>query len=297
MQKLFDQPYLLLTLTTLFWSGNMVAGRGLREEVPPILLALLRWLIAFALTLPFALRHATREQLLRMWRSWPAMLALGLLGVGGFNTFAYLALRDTTATNASLLNSFTPIVTIALGWLLLGKRLTRIEAVGVLLSLLGVLLIVARGEADTLRTFSLNRGDLWMLVAVLTWACYTLGLQYRPAHVDPMLMLAAFTVIGLAALIPAAAVEYAAGARMTLSTSSIGGVIYTGVFPGFLGYVFYNRGVAAVGPNRGALFIHLMPAFGTALAVLFLGERPQGYHFAGIAMILTGIYFNIRQSR
>ncbi len=295
MPRLLAHPYLLLTLTVLFWSGNMVTGRGLREDVPPILLALMRWLIALALTLPFAWRQFDRSQLATMVRAWPAMVLLGLLGVAGFNTFAYLALQDTTATNASLLNSFIPIVTVALSWLFFGKRLSAPEAIGVLISMAGVMLIVARGELGVLLGLQPNQGDLWMLVAVLTWALYTVGLQYRPAGLDPMVMLAAFTVVGLTALIPAAAVEYASGARMQVSTGSLLGVLYTGVFPGFLGYVFYNRGVAAVGPNRGALFIHLMPAFGTGLAALFLGERPGWFHFTGIAMIFAGIFLNTRR--
>lgn len=295
MRRLFDQPYLLLTLTTLFWSGNMVTGRGLREDVPPIMLALLRWVIALTLTLPFALRHLRREQVQRMMDRWPAMLCLGLLGVAAYNTFAYLALQETTATNASLLNSCIPVVTIALSWIFLGKRLSPLEALGVLVSLAGVTLIIARGDGAVLRALSLNSGDLWMLAAVLSWALYTVGLQYRPAGVDPMLLLAVLTVIGLLALIPAAAIEYSLGARIHPNPGSIAGVLYTGVFPGFLGYVFYNRGVAAVGANLGSLFIHLMPAFGTGLAALFLGERPQWFHFAGIALIFTGIYFNMKR--
>ncbi|MCB1908002.1 MAG: DMT family transporter [Rhodocyclaceae bacterium] len=296
MPSALAHPYLLLTLTVLFWSGNMVAGRGLREDVPPILLALLRWLIALGLTLPFAVRGFDRGQLATMLQAWPAMLLLGLLGVGGFNTFAYIALQHTTATNASLLNSFIPIVTIALSWALLGRRLRGVEAVGVMVSMAGVLLIVGRGEPGVLASLSLNRGDLWMLLAVLTWALYTVGLQWRPAGLDSMVMLAAFTVVGLAALIPAAAVEYLSGARLRVDAGTIAGILYTGVFPGFLGYVFYNRGVAAVGPNRGSLFIHLMPAFGTGLAAVFLGERPHWYHLVGIVLIFAGITMNTRRA-
>ena len=296
MPSVLAHPYLLLTLTALFWSGNMVTGRGLREDVPPILLALLRWLIALGLTLPFAARRFDRQQLATMRRAWPAMLLLGLLGVAGYNTFAYVALQHTTATNASLLNSFIPIVTIALSWALLGRRLHGAEAVGVLASLAGVLLTVGRGDPAILLSLSLNRGDLWMLLAVLTWALYTVGLQWRPAGLDPMVMLAAFTLVGLSALIPAAAAEYVAGARLELGPGTLVGILYTGVFPGFLGYVFYNRGVAAVGPNRGSLFIHLMPAFGTGLAALFLGERPHWYHLCGIVLIFVGIVMNTRKA-
>jgi drug/metabolite transporter (DMT)-like permease len=295
MKKRLANPYLLLTLTALFWSGNMVVGRGLREAVPPLALAFWRWAIALALVLPFALPHL-RRQWPQLKAAWPAVLVLGLLGVGGFNTFAYIALQYTTATNATLLNSFIPIATIALAFALLGKRLRRVEALGVVVSLVGVMTIVGQGSFATLASFSLNVGDLWMLVAVLIWGLYTVGLQWRPQGVHPMLMLAGFTVVGLAALGPAYLWELSAGRAIALSPATLAGILYTGIFPGFLGYVFYNAGVAAVGPSRGSLFIHLMPVFGTALAAIFLGERPLWYHFTGIGLVFAGIYLTTRKS-
>jgi drug/metabolite transporter (DMT)-like permease len=295
MKRLTANPYLLLTLTALFWSGNMVIGRGLREAVPPISLAFWRWAIALLLVLPFALPHL-REQWPILRRHWRPMVVLGLLGVGSYNTFAYIALQYTTATNATLLNSFIPIATIALAFLLLGKRLSRMEALGVLVSLLGVTTIVGRGDLDTLLAFSLNTGDLWMLGAVLVWGLYTVGLQWRPQGLDPMVMLLAFTVVGLAALAPFYAWELGSGRSIDLHTGALLGILYTGIFPGFLGYVFYNAGVAAVGPARGSLFIHLMPVFGTILAAIFLGERPQWFHFAGIALVFAGIFLTMRRA-
>lgn len=294
MKRFFANPYLLLTLTALFWSGNMVIGRGLREAVPPIALAFWRWSIALALVLPFALPKL-RNQWPTLRAHWRPMLALGLLGVGCYNTFAYIALQYTTATNATLLNSFIPIATIALAFVLLGKRLTRSEALGVAVSLVGVMSIVSRGDPATLLALSLNTGDLWMLGAVLVWGLYTVGLQWRPQGLDPMVMLFAFTVIGLAALAPFYAWELAGGRSIDLHAGSLLGILYTGIFPGFLGYVFYNAGVAAVGPARGALFIHLMPVFGTLLAALFLGERPHGYHFVGIGLVFTGIFLTMQK--
>jgi drug/metabolite transporter (DMT)-like permease len=295
MKRLTANPYLLLTLTALFWSGNMVIGRGLREAVPPISLAFWRWAIALLLVLPFALPHL-REQWPILRRHWRPMVVLGLLGVGSYNTFAYIALQYTTATNATLLNSFIPIATIALAFLLLGKRLSRMEALGVLVSLLGVTTIIGRGDLDTLLAFSLNTGDLWMLGAVLVWGLYTVGLQWRPQGLDPMVMLLAFTVVGLAALAPFYAWELGSGRSIDLHTGALLGILYTGIFPGFLGYVFYNAGVAAVGPARGSLFIHLMPVFGTILAAIFLGERPQWFHFAGIALVFAGIFLTMRRA-
>lgn len=287
-------PYILLTLTALFWAGNMVMGRAIRADVPPIALAFWRWVIALALVLPLALPHLrTQWPLLR--KAWRPVLILGAVGIGGYNTFAYIALQYTTATSATLLNSFIPVATIALAFLLLGKRLSAMEGWGVLVSLFGVLTLVSHGSLQTLLGLSLNTGDLWMLTAVLTWGLYTVGLQWRPQGVDPMLILAAFTVVGLTVLAPVYAWELSSGRSINPSLQAIGGILYTGVFPGFLGYVFYNAGVAAVGPNRSSLFIHLMPVFATILAALFLDERPYWYHFAGIGLVFAGILLTTRK--
>ena len=285
----FHHPYILLTLTTLFWSGNMVIGRAIRDDVPPLSLAFWRWAIALALTLPLALPHL-RSQWPLLKRGWRAVIALGLLGVGGYNTLAYVALQYTAATNAVLLNSFIPIATIALSWAFLKKHLHGIEWLGVLLSLLGVTTIVARGELATFAGLTLNIGDLWMLLAVLVWAFYTIGLRWRPVGVHPMLMLAAFTCVGLVALAPAYAWEIAQGRLIHLTPPALAGIAYTGLLPGFAGYIFYNHAVGEVGASKASLFIHLMPVFGTILSAIFLGEVPQTYHFIGIALIFGGIF-------
>jgi drug/metabolite transporter (DMT)-like permease len=285
-----SHPYLLLTLTALFWSGNMVIGRGIRADVPPLGLAFWRWAIALLCVLPLAWPHfKTQWPLLK--QGWRPIVVLGLLGVGGYNTFAYIALQYTAATNAVLLNSFVPIVTIAISWTFLGKHLRRVEAIGVLISFAGATAIIAHGDPAVLASLSLNRGDMWMLGAVLVWAVYTVGLQWRPAGLHPMLLLAAFTLVGLLALAPLYAWEIVVAERqINLNVGSLAGLLYVGIFPSFLGYVFYNRAVAEVGASKASLFIHLMPVFGTLLSVIFLDERPHLYHFAGIALILSGIW-------
>ena len=288
MGRLLANPYLILTLTALFWASNMVVGRAVSGEVPPFALAFGRWSIAILLVLPLALPHAKSQWgLLR--REWRTLLALGLLGVGGYNTLAYLGLQQTTATNAALLNSFIPIATIAISWAFLGKRLHPVESAGVLVSLLGVMTIVGRGSAGTLANLRLNPGDVWLLFAVLDWALYTIVLAWRPVRVHPMLMLAAMILIGLAALLPGVLWELSHGRHMHFSAGSVAAVAYVGVFPGFVSYVFYNRGVAEVGAGKASLFIHLMPVFGTLLAALFLAEVPRWYHYVGIALIFCGI--------
>ncbi len=295
MLKRFASPYLLLTLTALFWSGNMVLGRGIRGDVPPMALAFWRWAIAFVLVLPLALPHL-KAQWPQLKKGWLPLLALGLLGVGGYNTFAYLALQHTTATNATLLNSFIPIATMAIAWAFLGKRLRRIEGIGVFVSLAGALTIVSRGDLVVLAHLNLNVGDLWMLLAVLDWAIYTVLLAWRPAGVNPMLMLGTTIFIGLLALIPAYGWELLVQDRhMNIHLGSLASLAYVGVLPSFVGYIFYNRGVAEVGPAKGSLFIHLMPVFGTLLSAVFLSEVPFWYHYLGIGLIFTGIWLTMRK--
>ena len=282
-------PYLLLTLTALFWSGNIVLGRAIRADVPPLALAFWRWVVSLLLTLPLALPHLRRQwPLLR--RAWKPVVVLGLLGVGTYNTFAYIALQYTPATNVVLLNSVIPVATISLAALFLKQRLRRVQWAGVLLSLSGAAAIVSRGDFTALAGMRLNVGDLWMLGAIFAWAVYTLGLQWRPEGVHPMLLLAAFVVVGLLALAPAYAWEIAQGRLILVNSGALAAIAYTGVFPGFIGYIFYNRAVGEVGASKASLFIHLMPVFGTLLAALFLAEIPRPYHYAGIALIISGIY-------
>ncbi len=293
-RNFLTNPYLLLTLTALFWSGNMVLGRGIRADVPPMALAFWRWSIAFLLVLPLALPHFKSQwPLLR--QHWKPVVILGLIGVGGYNTFAYVALQYTSATNAVLLNSFIPVVTIAISWAFLGKHLSRLQAVGVIISLCGALSIIARGDLHVLAHLNLNLGDAWMLLAVFVWAIYTVGLAWRPSGVHPMLMLAAMTAVGLTALFPAYLWEMAAGRHINVHLGSLASLAYVGIFPSFLGYIFYNRGVGEIGANKGSLFIHLMPVFGTLLSVIFLGEIPLWYHYMGIALIFTGIWLTMKK--
>ncbi|MFV8823693.1 DMT family transporter [Thauera sp. WH-2] len=294
MRRLHLNPYLLLTLASLFWAGNMVMGRGLRADLPPVGLAFWRWVVAFLCVLPLALPHL-RAQWPLLRAAWKQVVFLGVFGVGLYNTLAYAAVQHTTATSASLLNSFIPVATIALAFVFLGKRLSRAEALGVTVSLAGVLLLIARGRVDTLLGLELNAGDMWMLVAVLSWSIYTVGLQWRPQAVHPMLQLAAFILVGLIMLAPVYVWEIAAGATIHVHTGSVLGILYAGVMAAFLGFLCFNMGVAAVGPSVGSLFIHLMPVFAGILSTLLLGERPAWYHYAGMALVLGGIVLTMRR--
>lgn len=292
--RLRVSPYLLLMLANLFWAGNWIVGRGFRGQVPPLALSFWRWAIALVAILPLAWPYLRRDWP-RLAASWRWLALFGFLGTATYNALAYIGLQYTTATNGLLLNSFIPIAIVALGWAFLGKRLRPIDALGIGVSLLGVVTIIARGDTGVLAGLHLNVGDLWILVSVLAWAIYTLMLPHRP-EVHPMTFLAAIAIFGLIELAPAYAWELASGRHMTLTLTGLAAVAYTGIFPAFLGFVFWNRGVAEVGPAKAGLFIHLMPAFGILLSIAFLGERPEPYHFVGIGLIFCGIWLNTRRT-
>ncbi len=288
MPRYLANPYLMLVLTVLFWASNMVVGRAVRADVPPFTLVFWRWVVAALFVFPLALPHL-RQQWPLLRRGWRVLLVFGLLGVAGFNSFAYLGLQHTTATNAALLNSVIPIVTIVISCAFLGKRLQALEWLGTLVSFAGVLVIVGRGSVSALAKLHFNVGDAWLLLAVVDWAIYTVALAWRPAGLHPMLLLAAMVAMGLCTLAPAVAWEMLHGQVVVVSSMSLTAIVYLGVFPSFVSYVLYNRSVAEVGANRASLFIHLMPVFGTLLAALFLGEVPRLYHYLGIALIFAGI--------
>ncbi|MDP1611909.1 MAG: DMT family transporter [Sulfuritalea sp.] len=288
-------PYLLLTLANLFWAGNWIISRAFRGELPPVALSFWRWVVALLCLLTISLPHVRRDWP-QLRAAWPWLLFFGALGTGGYNVLVYGGLQYTTAINGTLLNSFIPIMIVLISWLLLGKRLHRREAAGILISFLGVLAIVARGELQHLRELRLNVGDLWILASVLAWSAYTLLLSRRP-QVHPLAFLTAISVTGLIFLVPFYLWELAQGRHVIPTPGAIAGIVYTGVFPAFLGYILWNRGVAEVGPARAGLFMHLVPAFGILLSMIFLDEKPASYHAVGIALIFTGIWLNTRRIR
>jgi drug/metabolite transporter (DMT)-like permease len=283
-------PYLLLTLANLFWAGNWIIGRGMRADVPPLALSFWRWVIALALILPLAWPHLKRDWP-QLRAGWPWLVLCGLLGTACYNALAYIALQHTTAVNGLLLNSFIPIVIVCLGWIFLGKKLRPIEVLGIGASFVGVLTIVARGDAATLARLQINPGDIWILVSVVAWAVYTLALPHRPKS-DALSFLAAITVVGLIALAPFYVWELGEGRHINPTPATLAAIAYTGIFPAFLGFLFWNRGVAETDPARAGLFIHLLPAFGIILSMIFLDEHPALFHFVGIGLIFAGIWLN-----
>ena len=287
MNKLWNSAWVLLILANLFWAGNIVLGRGLAGQVPPIALAYWRWTGAFLIAFGFAWPHLKQDGgiLLRHWRM---MLLLSATGIASYNTMAYIGLTGTTALNVLLLQSAGPLIIILWAFALFGDRPSAWQSAGVLLSLAGVAAIAAHGSLEALLDLSLNRGDVWILAAMVIYGIYATMFRRRPpAH--PMSFLVATMGIGSMMILPFYVWETVQGGRITGGLPSWFALAYIAVFPSFIAYLFFNRGIELIGAARAGQSWHLMPVFGSILAVLFLGETFYAYHAIGIAMIAGGI--------
>ena len=281
-------PYLLATLPPLFWAGNFILGRAVHHTIPPIALSFWRWALALLILLPFAwTRLRSQRETLR--RHWAVLCLLAVLGVTNYNTFAYIGLQTTTATNAALLVSVTPILILVLSFLLLNQPIGLRQAAGILISLAGAAVIVVRGDLGALAAMRLSGGDLWILAAVGSWALYSVCLRWRPAELDALAFLAATTALGLIPLVPLYSWELDQGLGFQPNLATLGAIGYVALFPSGLAYVLWNRVVAQLGANRTGQFLHLVPAFGALLAMPLLGERLYPFHLAGIGLIAAGI--------
>ena len=289
-------PYVLLALPPFFWSCNSIVGRALYEQVPPLAMTFYRWLFALAFLTPFAIRHVIRD-----WpairRGLKALIPLGIVGIGSHNALAYAALNYTTATNAVLLNSIIPVMIVGLSFVFLRERLWPRQALGIAISLGGVVAILSHGSWSELTALQLNRGDVLMLLSVLLWSIYTIGLRWRPRGLSLLSFLFSIAVIGDVAMLPLYLAESAFSRTVVWTWQAIGALAAVGLFSSVLAYIFWNRGVEQVGARVAGLFVHLMPVFGALLAWLFLGERLFAFHVIGIALILTGIYLTTRTAR
>ena len=262
-------------------------GRAVAGVVPPVALAYWRWTGAFIVSIGFAWPYLKKD-LPTLLRHWRMMLLLSATGIATYNTLSYLGLSSTTALNVLLLQSAGPLIIIVWAFALFRERPTPWQAAGVAVSLAGVAVIAAHGSLETLLALRLNRGDVWILIALAIYGIYAAMFRRRP-QTHPMSFLVATMGIGSMMILPFYLWEYAAGARIRGGAEAWLSLAYIAVFPSFIAYLFFNRGIELVGASRAGQSWHLMPLFGSILAVLFLGEDFRPYHAAGIALIGAGI--------
>ena len=293
-ERLLANPYLILALTALFWSGNHVLGRAIAGHIPPFGISMARWLVGAIVLWPFAYKHVRRD--------WPVIRAhlpiiafLALSGGALFGAGQYVGLQYTTALNVSVMNSLGPVLIAATATILFRDRLAPIQMAGIAVSFAGVLMIVTRGDPAVLAHLSFNIGDLIIMGNMMVWAIYCCFLRFKP-RMHWLSFIWTFSAISGLATLPVHVWEHSAGFPFRADWVTALSVIYVAVFPSILAFLFWNRGVELIGANRAGAFLHLTPIYSAVLASVLLGEHLQLYHLIGFVLILAGVRFAAKKA-
>jgi drug/metabolite transporter (DMT)-like permease len=286
MRPMRFTAWLVLLATLLLWSGNWIVARAVRDEVQPGIATVGRLLVVLAILLPFVLGSLKQKLRLLKGKDWKILAALGFAGGGIHLGLQWLGLHYTTATSGILFLSTSPIFILLMAAPLLGERIGLRQWAGVAISFTGVAAIAAQGEVAHLAALSLNKGDLMALASMAMWASYTVLLRLRRDPLDIPELIVMVCAFGLIFMLPWLAIE---GAPSRLSRTAIAAILYSAVGSLLLAYAGWSYVVTRLGAARAGVTMHLMPAMGVVLAAIFLAEYPRWYHFAGIALILTGV--------
>jgi len=280
---------LVMLVTPLFFSTNLIFGRGVVDEVAPFTLAFLRWASVGVALSPFLVRErSVAGPVLRA--NAALVLLLGVLGMWICGALVYLALDMTTATNGTLIYTTSPVIILLIEAIFRGRRIGRREAIGSAVAFAGVAVIVLRGDLHALLTLDVNAGDLIFVGTAIAWAVYSI--LYRSPRLAPLSNLALFSAVaaaGAITLLPFAAAEFLNGQPMPRTPSAWGSIAGIVLFSSLLAFSGFQFGVRRLGPSAAGVFMYLLPPYGVFLAVAFLGETFHVFHAAGIALVMGGI--------
>lgn len=287
---------LLLVLTPVFMCSNMLMARASADLFPPVALAFWRWTIAFAILSIFIGP--------RLWRArhhiiaeWKDLLVLGGLGMGVCGAFVYIGADNTSATNIGLIYSASPLMIIILSRLFYGERLSLRQNMGVLLGLLGVVTIIARGRYQNLLALEFSVGDMWIVAATTGWAIYSILMRHRPSAMDMGTRFGAVILFGMLSLLPFTIWEGMAVEAPVLTLKTAGAVLFLALVAGLAAYGSYAKLQRLVGASTAGLVLYMVPLYNTALAWLLLGETFQTYHMIGAVLVLPGLWLATRRPR
>ncbi|WP_421780225.1 DMT family transporter [Kiloniella litopenaei] len=275
-----------LVLATLFWAGNFIVGRWIREDIEPLELNVIRWGLCLVTLLPFTLNGiiAHRRELLA---SWQKIVLLGLTGIAAFHTMVYEALSLTQAVNCLLILALAPVITLVGGMVWNGFRATPVQLLGILVSFIGAIILLLSGRQESTSLFQIDSGKLWMIGAVLIWAWYTLLLREKISCVPQTVTLVASITVGVLAML---FVQLFRSIEVPqINGETVLAILYIAIFASALGFLLWSYGISVIGPEAGGQFVHLMPIFGSILAIIFLNEDISVSLFAGAACVVVGI--------
>lgn len=283
--------YILLVFCVLFWSGNFVLGRFIKDDLAPLQLAFFRWLGVSIIFFPFIIQK--RSEVFKALRYHaPLMLTLSFLGVAFFNTILYVGLQDTTATNALLINSSIPILIILFSLLILKTKISPLQVVGIIVSMVGVVYLALNGDFQRLLTLQFNKGDIWVIFSSISWAIYSVLMRFKPKNFEAFFP----TTVLLGTLmlfVPFVYQGYHLSDILHVSFEAKLVIAYTVLFPSLLSFYLWHEGIAIIGAEKTGQFTHLMPIFGIFLAYLFLGEQLYSYQMVGFILVGLGLYLSL----
>ena len=284
--------YILLILTTLFWSGNFIVGKAASLfEIPPFTLNFYRWVFAWLILAPFTLPEIIRKKNYIL-ENIGLIIILGITSVTIFNSIVYYSLNFTQVISGVLTISTIPVMIIFFCWLFKIEKTNIYQISGVIFSLLGVVVIIAKADLEILLNLNFNKGDLWMVVAMFSWAIYSALLKKKKFELSQLSLLQTIISAGLIFLLPTYLIELALGYKASIHLPFILTLTYVVVFPGLTSFIFWIKGISIIGSNRSGIFLHLMPIFSTVLAIIIFKEKFMTYHLVGAILIITGIYLS-----
>ena len=296
IKALFLSPITAIIFAMFCWGATTIVVRLVRDDAPPMGLAFWRNLTSVAILFPFAIRPLMAQWPLIRENLGILALQAAFLGVGG-NALLFLALQYTIAINAGVINSIEPVFIIVFATLIFGDRFTGVQALGVAVSLCGVLFLISDGSLDRLLKLELNIGDLIVTAAYAFWALYAVFLRKVPRAIDTRAMVLVLIGLGAIFLLPLYLLEIAISRPFRPSPTSLGTMLFLAIFASVISTLLWNRGIRLMGVTRAALYLHLIPVFTVSLAIIFLGERMAFHHFVGAALVAAGIYVTSRQRK
>ena len=283
-------PAVLLSLVSVIWAASAVIARAVIYDIGPHSLNFGRWALALLLLLPFAWPHVRRQRRL-IATHWRLLGACGLLSVSVYSATVYVAAHTTEALNIGVVGATTPIASAIASWLILRVGVSPREAIGFGVGLVGLLAVISQGDLTVLLGLAFRPGDLIMLLGVATWGVYSVLLRRIPPGLHSLSLLTAIIATGLVGIVPFFVWELVVQRTpLVFNFAAVFAVIFNAVLTSLLVYLFFAKGVAALGPNRANLYAFLAPPFTALFAFVFLGETLALYHIAGMALIFVGIY-------
>jgi len=287
--------YIFLILATLFWSGNFIVGKAASLfEIPPFTLNFYRWTFAWLILAPFTLKEIIQKKD-HILQNIKLILILGITSITVFNSIVYYSLNFTQVISGVLMISIIPVMIIFFSWIFKIEKTNIYQILGVIFSLLGVAVIVTKADFYILINLNFNKGDLWMVIAMFSWAIYSALLRKKKFELSQISLLEVIISAGLILLLPAYLIEMALGFELNVNLPFILTLSYVVLFPGLASFICWIKGIALIGSNRSGIFLHLMPIFSTVLAIIIFNEKFMNFHLFGAIFIIGGIFLSSKK--